>query len=32
MINDTDNCTELWAGTAFFQDCLGETVTMALKQ
>ena len=29
MINDTDNCTELWAGTAFFQDCLGETVIKA---
>ena len=23
---DTSNCTEIWAGTAFYQDCFGQTV------
>ena len=29
MTNDTGNCTEMWAGTEFYQDCLGETVNIA---
>ena len=31
MTNDTGNCTEMWAGTEFYQDCLGETVNLAKK-
>ena len=30
MINNTDNCTEIWAGTAFYQDCLEQTVSMKI--
>ena len=27
---DTSNCTEIWAGTAFYQDCFGQTVCKTL--
>ena len=28
MNNDTSNCTEIWAGTAFYQDCFDQTVCL----
>ena len=28
MTNNTGNCTEIWAGTAFYQDCFEQTVSM----